>query len=164
MRLKIWPYLPTLADTHDAVAELFTDGKPNHSSPFFELGEMKRADPASFERVWGGLKIAFDGSGPTSGWYRNPHALMLHSPAEVRQMVKAIHCAWQQTSVHAVGDLAVDTMLDAFEAAQKEHPRPDPRHRIEHAMLPSNSSLRRIKQAGVVISTHPQFIYAWGDR
>ena len=99
---------------------------------------MKREDPASFDRVWGGLKIAIDGSGPTSGWYRNPGALMLHSPAELRQMVDIIHRAGQQVSVHATGDQAVDTMLDAFEAAQKAHPRPDPRHRIEHAILPAS--------------------------
>ena len=84
LRLKIWPYLPTLPDTLDAVAELFTAGKPNTASPFYEVGEMKRSDPASFARVWGGLKIAVDGSGPTAGWSRNPNALMLHSPAELR--------------------------------------------------------------------------------
>ena len=27
VRMKIWPYLPTLADTQDAVAELFGDGR-----------------------------------------------------------------------------------------------------------------------------------------
>lgn len=164
VRLKIWPYLPTLADTQDAVTELFGNGKPNSASPFYELGAMKREDPASFDRVWGGLKIAIDGSGPTSGWYRNPGALMLHSPAELRQMVDIIHRAGQQVSVHATGDQAVDTMLDAFEAAQKAHPRPDPRHRIEHAILPAAASFRRIRKAGVIVSTHPQFIFAWGER
>lgn len=164
VRLKIWPYLPTLADTHDVVGELFTGTKPNPSSPFYALGEMRRSDPASFARAWGGLKIAIDGSGPTSGWHRNPHALMLHSAAELRQMVNIMHRAGQQVSVHATGDRAVDSMLDVFETAQKEHPRTDPRHRIEHAILPSDSAFRRIKKAGIVISTHPQFIYAWGDR
>jgi predicted amidohydrolase YtcJ len=164
VRLKIWPYLPTLADTQDAVAELCGTGKPNPASPFHDLGEMKRTDAVSFGRVWGGLKIAVDGSGPTAGWYRNPGALMLHPPAELQQMVDIIHRAEQQVCVHASGDQAVDTMLDAFEAAQKAHPRHDPRHRIEHAILPTAASFRRIKKAGIIVSTHPQFIYAWGDR
>lgn len=164
LRLKIWPYLPTLPDTLDAVAELFSPGKPNPSSPFYELGEMKRTDPAAFARVWGGLKIAIDGSGPTAGWSRNPNALMLHSPAVLRQMVDAIHQAGQQVSVHAVGNLAVETMLDVFEAAQQEYVRPDPRHRIEHALWPGDESIRRIRKLGIVVSTHPQFIYAWGNR
>ena len=164
VRLKIWPYLPTLADTQDAVSELFGNGKPNPESPFYELGEMKRADPASFERVWGGLKIAIDGSGPTAGWSRNPHSLMLHPPAELRQMVDIIHRAGQQVSVHATGDQAVGTMLDVFEAAQNAHPRPDPRHRIEHAILPANPAFRCIRKAGIIVSTHPQFIFAWGDQ
>jgi predicted amidohydrolase YtcJ len=164
VRLKIWPYLPTLPDTLDAVTEIFTAGKPNPGSPFYEIGEMKRSDPASFARVWGGLKIAIDGSGPMAGWSRNTHALMLHSPKDLHRMVAAIHRAGQQVSVHAVGDRAVGTMLDAFEAAQEEYKRPDPRHRVEHALWPGEASLRRIRKAGIVISTHPQFIYAWGDR
>jgi predicted amidohydrolase YtcJ len=164
VRLKVWPYLPTFADTQDAVAELFGDGKPNPASPFFELGAMKREDPASFDRVWGGLKIAIDGSGPTAGWSRNPNALMLHPPAELRQMVDIIHRAGQQVSVHATGDQAVDTMLDVFEAAQKAHPRPDPRHRIEHAILPTSAAFRRLRKLGIIVSTHPQFIFAWGDQ
>jgi len=164
VRLKIWPYLPTLTDTLDAVSELFTGKKPNPASPLYKVGEMKRSDPATFERVWGGCKIAIDGSGPTAGWSRNPNALMLHSPSELRQMVSAIHRAGQQVSVHAVGNVAVQTMLDAFESAQQEHKRPDPRHRIEHALWPGDESLHRIRKSGVVISTHPQFIYAWGDR
>lgn len=164
VRVKIWPYLPSLADTRDAAAELFTGTRPNHSSPFYELGEMKRSDPASFSRVWGGLKIAIDGSGPSAGWSRNPRALMLHSAEDLHQMVDIIHRAGQQTSVHAVGDRAVETMLDAFEAARKSYPRTDARHRIEHAIMPSDASFRRIRKAGIIISTHPQFIYAWGDR
>lgn len=164
VRVKIWPYLPTLTDTRDAVAELSGAGKPNPVSPFHELGDMKRTDPEAFARVWGGLKIAIDGSGPTAGWSRNPGALMLHSPADLRQMVDTIHRAGQQISVHATGDQAVDTMLDAFEAAQQAYPRPDPRHRIEHAILPAAPSFRRIRKAGVIVSTHPQFIFAWGDR
>ena len=164
VRLKIWPYLPTLANTQDAVAELFGTGKPNSTSPFYDLGRMKRTDPDSFGRVWGGLKIAVDGSGPTAGWYRNPGALMLHPREELRQMVDIINRAGQQLCVHASGDQAVDTLLDAFEAAQRAYPRPDPRHRIEHAILPTTAALSRIKKAGIIVSTHPQFIYAWGDR
>ena len=164
LRVKIWPYLPTLSDTQEIVAQLFGSGKPGPASPFQDLVDMKRSDPATFARVWGGLKIAIDGSGPTAGWYRNPGALMLHTPEELQQMVDAIHGAGQQISVHAAGNQAVDATLDALEAAQKAHPRPDARHRIEHAIFPSDTAFRRIRKAGVVVSTHPQFIFAWGDQ
>ena len=163
VRLKIWPYLPTLDDTRDAVTELFGTAKPSGTSPFAELAGIRRADPAAFARVWGGLKIAVDGSGPTAAWQRNPRSLMLHSRQDLNAMVALIHAARQQVSVHAAGDDAVVQILDAIEAARKTDGRPDPRHRIEHAMLPESGSFRRIRKAGVVISTHPQFIYAWGD-
>ncbi len=164
VRLKIWPYLPTLADVREGVSELFTARQPNPASPFAELAAFKRQSPEGFARLWGGMKIAIDGSGPTAGWYRNRQALMLHEPAELEEMVGIIHRASQQVSVHAVGNMAVDTMLTVFESVQKQHPRPDPRHRIEHAMMPSETAFKRLRKTGIVISTHPQFIYPWGQQ
>jgi len=38
------------------------------------------------------------------------------------------------------------------------NPRPDPRHRIEHAVLTTPQATRRMKDLGVVVSTQPQFL------
>jgi predicted amidohydrolase YtcJ len=43
------------------------------------------------------------------------------------------------------------------------NPRSDPRHRIEHSVLNTNSALQRQKDLGVVISTQPTLIRAFGD-
>ena len=53
--------------------------------------------------------------------------------------------------------------LDAIEAAMNANPRPDPRHRIEHSILNTEAALKRTRDLGVVISTQPQFVYAFGD-
>jgi predicted amidohydrolase YtcJ len=39
------------------------------------------------------------------------------------------------------------------------NPRPDPRHRIEHAIITTPQATQKIKDLGVVISTQPAFIY-----
>jgi len=94
----------------------------------------------------------------------NPRALPLHSTSDVQAMVKLFHRAEQQISVHAVGDQAVDIFLDAVGEAQNDYRRDDARHRIEHAIRPQTASLERISSLGLVVSTHPQFIYSWGDK
>ena len=53
--------------------------------------------------------------------------------------------------------------LDAIEGAMNANPRPDPRHRLEHALLNTNEALQRTKDLGVVISTQPQLIRLLAD-
>ena len=84
-------------------------------------------------------------------------------PEELNQVVRAFHDAGYQMSLHAIGDAAVDMGLDAIELAMNANPRPDPRHRIEHAILNSDSGLQRTKDLGVVISTQPQAIRMFAD-
>jgi len=75
-----------------------------------------------------------------------------------------LHKSGLQICIHVGGDKALDTALDAIEAALKENPRPDHRHRLEHVVVsPKPGSLERIKKLGVVISVQPSFIYHSGD-
>ncbi len=164
-RVKLWPYLPNLKETTLVMDDLFTrKDPPTNESAVRDICTMRRHSPGLFADIWGGLKIAVDGSAYTSLWYNNPRALPLHSTENLRAMVAMFHKADQQISVHAVGDKAVDLFLESVESAQKEHRRNDSRHRIEHAILPRSKSLEHIKRLGVVVSTHPQFIYSWGDQ
>lgn len=162
-RVKIWPYLPNLKEATLIMDELFSGKDPAIESHVLALSVLRRHSPAIFDEIWGGLKIAVDGSGPTSLWY-NGGVLPLHSREDLQTMIQLFHRSNQQVSVHAVGDYAVDMILNSIEITQKDYPRDDARHRIEHAILPHSGSLEKIKRLGVVISTHPQFIYSWGDK
>jgi len=163
-RVKIWPYLANLKEATRVMSDLFSERDPLPDSSVRDFFIMRKQQPGLFADMWGGLKIAIDGSGMTTLWYSNPRGLPLHSKADVYAMMKLFHRADQQISVHAVGDQAVDIFLDAVEVSQNDHRRSDARHRIEHAILPQSSSLERISRLKVVISTHPQFIYSWGDK
>jgi len=162
-RVKIWPYLPNLQEAATVMEDLFSGKDPSLQSNVLALSLLRKHSPEIFSEIWGGLKIAVDGSGRTSLWY-NGGMLPLHSREDLHAMVKLFHRADQQISVHAVGDYAVDMILNSIETAQKDHLRDNARHRIEHAILPQAGSLEKIKRLGVVISTHPQFIYFWGDK
>src|SRR3990172_5246743 len=77
--------------------------------------------------------------------------------------VKAFHDAGSQVAIHTGGDAAVDMALDAIENAMNKNPRYDPRHRIEHSVLNTDKALQRQKDLGIVISTQPTLITAFGD-
>jgi len=163
-RVKIWPYLANPREADKVMNDLFSGKDPQPDSSVRNFFELRKQQPALFSDLWGGLKIAIDGSGMTTLWYMNPRALPLHSTSDVQAMVKLFHRAEQQISVHAVGDQAVDIFLDAVGEAQNDYRRDDARHRIEHAIRPQTASLERISSLGLVVSTHPQFIYSWGDK
>jgi predicted amidohydrolase YtcJ len=114
-----------------------------------------------------GGKCQVDGAGEAS-FTHEPHNgiawnMSIWKPDDLKQVVRAFHDAGYQMSLHAIGDAAVDMGLDAIEAAMNANPRPDPRHRIEHSVLNTNSALQRTKDLGVVISAQPQMIRAFGD-
>jgi predicted amidohydrolase YtcJ len=163
LRIKIWPYMPNLRISSRVSRALFESNDRYPDSKIKELIFFERESPKLFSSLWGGFKVAVDGGGPTSHWYSKP-GVCLHTTEELQKMFRLFHRGSHQVSTHAVGDNAVDLILDAIEAAQKEHPRKDCRHRIEHALSPGANTLERIKRLGVVVSTHPQWFYSWGDK
>ena len=114
-----------------------------------------------------GGKCQVDGAGEAS-FTHEPHNgiawnISIWKPEDLNEVVRAFHDAGYQMSLHTFGDAAVDMALDSIEAAMNANPRPDPRHRIEHSVLNTNTALQRQKDLGVVISTQPTLIRAFGD-
>ncbi len=60
-----------------------------------------------------------------------------------------------QIAVHAIGDQAVRSVLDGYEAAQKANGRRDSRHRIEHIEVTTEEDLPRFAELGVIASMQP---------
>lgn len=114
-----------------------------------------------------GYKFLLDGQ-LTMAYCHEPHNgerwdMPTWDPMRFKDAVRALHDSGYQICVHCAGDAAVDLTLDAYEAAMNANPRPDPRHRIEHAIFTRASSTQRMKDLGVVVCTQPQFIRLAGD-
>ena len=60
-----------------------------------------------------------------------------------------------QVFTHAVGDMGVRRVLDAYEHAQKRNGKRDSRHRVEHIELIHPDDLPRFKELGVLASMQP---------
>lgn len=101
----------------------------------------------------GAVKFAADGSASgrtmamSTPYVGRPddHGILTMTQEEIHEAVEEAHRAGWQIGIHANGDVAIDMVLNAYERVQREWPREDPRHRLEHCSLVNPDLLRRIK-------------------
>ena len=85
------------------------------------------------------------------------------SQEELNKMFQTMHDAGFQIATHSNGDREIDMTLTAIELAQAKNPRPDARHRIEHASVMTIPLLERAKKAGVILVFH-SYMWEHGDK
>lgn len=114
----------------------------------------------------GHVKILLDGSssGPSAAT-REPYShdpdlegILIYTQEEADEIVaKAHNCGWNVTC-HAVGDKAVEVMVNAIEKAVRNNPRHH-RHRIDHCGLQDMELIKRIKDLDIAVVSNPGFFY-----
>jgi predicted amidohydrolase YtcJ len=82
---------------------------------------------------------------------------------ELTERILAAHAGGWRVATHAIGDAAIDLVLDAYERAQREHPRADPRHRIEHFGVARPDQVVRAAALGVIPVPQGRFVNEIGD-
>ncbi len=78
------------------------------------------------------------------------------------RIVEAHRSGWR-VAAHAIGDAAIDLVLDAVEEAQQRWPRSDVRHRIEHFGVSRPDQVARAAALGVVPVPQGRFVGEIGD-
>ncbi|MFT4038965.1 MAG: amidohydrolase [Thermomicrobiales bacterium] len=91
------------------------------------------------------------------------HGLWMMPPDALKAKVRRAHDAGFQVGIHAIGDAAIDLVLDAYEEALAANPRPDARHRIEHCSIVDDRILGRIRDLGVVPIPGTSFLRHFRD-
>jgi predicted amidohydrolase YtcJ len=96
-----------------------------------------------------------------------PHGsgILFFSRDELTAMVREFDARGFQVAVHAQGDRAIETVLDAYAAVSgMSGPERNPRrHRIEHAGAMYPPLTARAADLGIVIVSQPGFLSALGD-
>ncbi|MDD3212960.1 MAG: amidohydrolase [Eubacteriales bacterium] len=131
---------------------------------FLALGLMSGVGDEHFKL--GTLKFMIDGgtSGPscaTRAPYSHDSALpgiLAWSQPEVDEILARGNAAECQMTAHAVGDLAVEMMVNGYEKAFRINPRPDLRHRIEHSALTDPRLIARMANMNIIPVSNPHFI------
>ncbi|MFM8488137.1 MAG: amidohydrolase [Bacteroidota bacterium] len=78
-----------------------------------------------------------------------------------REIALKAQMAGFKIATHAIGDRAIDLVLQVYESIAGENSR-NTQHRIEHLGLPEMSHLTRMKDLGVHCVTQPVFLYELG--
>jgi predicted amidohydrolase YtcJ len=89
------------------------------------------------------------------GYFGIPPA---RSQTQIDLDFRTMHDAGWRIATHSNGDREIDMVLTAIERAQAANPRPDARHRIEHASVMNPELLSRARAASVVLVFHS---YMW---
>jgi predicted amidohydrolase YtcJ len=108
-------------------------------------------------------------SSATVPWSGAPPPCTTTSPAppadagQLADTIIAAHRSGWQVATHAVGDRAIDLVLDSYAEALDRYPREDPRHRIEHFSVSRPDQVARAAQLGVVAVPQGRFATEIGD-
>lgn len=118
----------------------------------------------------GSIKVISDGSliGRTAAMSQpfvdsEGLGLAMFTQEELNDIVWRGHRVGWQLAIHAIGDRAITMCLDAYEAALRQLPRADHRHRIEHCGVMRPDIVARMAELGVIPVGQPPFIHEFGD-
>ena len=88
---------------------------------------------------------------------------ILYTKEELKGLYEECHLNGLQTATHAIGDLAINEVLECFEEIKAKYGWHDMRHRIEHFMVVNQDQMERAKSCGLVIMSNASEIYFYGD-
>lgn len=121
----------------------------------------------------GAIKVFVDGgfTGPAAytlapyKGQRDYRGKLVWTEQELYEILRTSHAAGWQLGLHTIGDGAITLAVDTFERVLKESPRPDHRHYLNHfSMLPSEPTLRKMRELGLLIAQQPNFTYTLEGR
>lgn len=130
-------------------------------------------DPAlALDRGWprlGGC-LFIDGSfGSRTAALSSPFAddpstsgVMYRDAANIESLIETCAKHGLQLAMHAIGDRAIASLVDAHLAWRDRSSPPPVPHRIEHFELPGRETICRAKEANLLISMQPAFEVLWG--
>ncbi len=127
----------------------------------------------------GGVKLGVDG-GFEGGWMREPyeepwgrggtfHGLQTIPTELFHGTVRELNALGWRVATHAVGDAAIDLVLDAYEQADAAIPIAHRRWTIEHGFIPAPDQFERVRRLGLTVTAQhhlyvaaPSLVDYWG--
>ncbi len=139
VRVNEQSQFPGVDDLRDFLSRGYTTGSGDE---FFRIGPLKMLGDGSL-----GARTAF-----LSGEYADApgeKGLAIFTQAQFNEMISLANRHGMDAAIHAIGDGILDRVLNAYEYAFKEYPRPDHRSGVVHVQLTRPDQLERMKQLGL---------------
>ncbi len=132
---------------------------------------VKTGDGDDWVRI-GGMKLTCDGSiSERTARLSEPYigrpddyGIIVMDEEELYGYAIRAHKANWQIGIHANGDVGIEKSLNVFEKIQKEHPRKDPRFRLEHCTVINEEILKRIRELNVIPNPFSTYVYFHGEK
>ena len=136
----------------------------NYAETLMDLG-FRTSFGDSFIKI-GGIKLMMDGSiGARTAALREPYSddpsnkgVLMHNIGEVLELLKKAEKVGLQLAIHAIGDRAIDTVLEVYKKSNKMN---ELRHRIEHFEIAREEHIVEAKRYNVILSMQPNFVANW---
>lgn len=159
-RLPLRVYGTLMGDkTRSILAQAIAEGMvTGQGDDMFRIGPVKIFTDGSAGGRTAAMTWAYKGPDPD-----DKGILCIPDQAELDAMVLAAHRAGFQMAIHAIGDAAIDEVLNSYSAALADTPDPARRHRIEHCGWLRPDQLARMVEMQVIPVPQPSFMYWFGD-
>ncbi|MGQ4892166.1 MAG: amidohydrolase [Candidatus Njordarchaeia archaeon] len=113
-----------------------------------------------------GIKLMMDGSiGARTAALRDPYiddpsnrGMILVDIEELKELLKKGERMGFQFAIHAIGDRAIDAVLEVYKESQQMKKL---RHRIEHFELVHEEHLKFVRKHDIALSMQPNFVANW---
>jgi predicted amidohydrolase YtcJ len=174
---KLWD--ATFKDILDAYFELDREGKLNvrvnqqirmidhnaldmflklgmrtgHGSPYFKIGAYKLLPDGSLGGKTAALRESYIGSEGSAG-------ILTYTKENFYSLLEKAHTSGMQLAMHAIGDRAMDMVLECYEELMKNYSKEDPRLRIIHCQITTEDIIDRFKKDNIIADIQPLFICA----
>lgn len=99
---------------------------------------------------------------PVEGEPKN-FGVLRWTPADMQKAHMISARAGWQLETHAIGDRAIDEVLDSYAAVMKELDLKDPRFRVVHAGISTPAIQKRLADLHVLVDGNPPFVYWIGS-
>lgn len=137
---------------------------------FYQTVNLSKARKLGVKRLGGCIFV--DGSFMTrtaalSSPYeddRETQGILYFTQEELDRFVVEAHKNNYQIALHAIGEEAIEQVLNSYEKAIDKYPNINHRHRIEHFELATSEQIKRAKELNIIVSMQPAYEYYWGDK
>lgn len=140
----------------EAIVEL--KARVGDGNEYLKIGPIKIFADGGFTGPAAFTKEPYLNQGDYRGYLNMPEE-------ELVSLINEVHDAGWQMGIHAIGDAAIELVVDTLADALTRNPREDHRSYLNHfSMRPSDATMEKMAQHGIHITQQPNFTYTLEGR